>query len=306
VIIRENISQNRVITTVNEEIISDQPIITRFLWKLGLNSRSLQLLVDDGNGKCFAIELDGEIYLEFGSKHCTQCGQIIPYTSRQAVCDLCKENHSYMYRRCIFEGPGVPFGIHCTKENPPCKTDWMIAKCWSKHYLYLGKFGNGIKVGISNCRRREGKYYRLIEQGLDEALALTNFSSLQEVLEAENFIAEKLRLTTFFTFNDKIDLVTTNDNNCLTVDFHYYIDLLKEYYPKAKFSIIDLTDVWQGIPKDTLIRRNTFPEEIKGEIIASRGNLLFVKSAIKNSSENIIDAYNLSHLIGCDIISLSD
>jgi len=306
VIIREDISQNRVITTVNEEIISVHPIITRFLWKLGLNSRSLQLLVDNGNGKSFAIELDGEIYLEFGSKHCTQCGQIIPYTSRQAVCDPCKENLSYMYRRCIFEGPGVPFGTHCTKENSPCKTDWMIAKCWSKHYLYLGRFGNGIKVGISNCRRREGKYYRLIEQGLDEALALTNFGSLKEVLDAENNIAEKLRLTTYFTFNNKIDLLTMNNEDCLSVDLYYYIDLLKKSYPEVTYSIIDLTDVWQGIPKDTLIRRNTFPKEIKGEIIASRGNLLFVKSATKNSSENIIDAYNLSHLRGCDILSLSE
>lgn len=304
-IIKDNQSSNRILSSLEESFTSNLPIITRYLWKLGIESKSLQLLVDEGNGSSFSIELDGELFLDFGVKRCLSCGETIQRTSSQAICEVCKESLHYKCRRCIFEGPGIPFNSICTPENPPCKLDYMCSKCWSDHYLYLGRFGNNIKVGTSNCQRKEGKYYRLIEQGLDEALVLSKFQSLQEVLSVETQIAEMFNLTTFFTFADKVDLLQKPEitNEC---DLHLYLSKLERLFPDITFSFVDLTDVWQKLPSNSLIRKISFSHSIRGTVKASRGNILFVQPFDNQSSENILYAYNLSHLVGCELLIMEE
>ena len=303
-IIKDKISSNRVLESSEESLTYNLPVITRYLWKLGVESKSVQLIIDEGNGSSYTIELDGDLFLKFGLKRCLNCGDIIDRTSKETTCEACKETIYYKYRRCLFEGPGTPFESVCTPENPPCKVDWMRSKCWSDHYLYLGRIGNKVKVGISNCKRKEGKFYRIIEQGLDEALVLSKFKSLQEVLSMEVKIAEMLNLTTYFTFMDKINLLTNQQDDAHTeCNLHEYLSKLEPLFPDITFSFIDLTDVWQKFPTNHTIKEVTFPQKIEGTVVTAQGNILFVRPFDIPSSQNVLNAYNLSRLVGYEIFT---
>lgn len=304
-IIKDNISKNRVLSSIKEKYVSDFPVITRYLWKLGTNSKSLQLVIDEGNGSSFTIELDGEIFLSLGMKRCLSCGEIIHRNTSHAICDVCKESLQYKCRRCLFEGPGKPFNVECTPKNPPCQLEYMQARCWSSYYLYLGRFCNKIKVGVSSCKRRDGKYYRLIEQGLDEALVLSKFPSLKEAMDAETQIAELFNLTTYFTFVDKVNLLVEQEtSNEVNHNFNEYIIKLKELYPDITFSFVDLIDVWPKIASEYTIKKVSFPHTIKGNIKASRGNVLLIEPLNLKQSDKYLLAYNLSHLVGCELESV--
>ncbi len=302
-IIKGKISNNRVLSSREEICVSDSPIIRRYLWKLGVGSKSLQLLVDQGDGLSYTIPLDGTLFLEFGLKRCSYCDEIIPRATRDAICDLCRDSLIYKCQRCIFEGPGKPFDVKCTLESYPCQLAWKHARCYSDHYLYLGRFGNKIKVGISNCRRSEGKYYRLIEQGLDEALVLSKFSSLENVLAAEAMIADQLHLTTFLTFADKIQLLTNYEKTSEIVSLYDYAEQLLELYPDCKITNIDLLDTWGQIGTNRKIKTVSFPNTLAGEVVYSRGNIVLVQPVEQQTSEEVVYAYNLSHLKGLEVLT---
>ncbi len=302
-ITKGKISNNRILSSSEEICVGDSPLIRRYLWKLGVGSKSLQLLIDQGDGLSYTIPLDGTLFLEFGLKRCLYCNEVIPRTTRDAICDLCRDSLLYKCQRCIFEGPGKPFDDKCTLESYPCQLSWKHVRCYSDHYLYLGRFGNKVKVGTSNCRRSEGKYYRLIEQGLDEALVLSKFNSLESVLAAESMIADQLHLTTFLTFVDKIQLLSNYEATTEIVSLYAYAEQLLELYPDCTITNIDLLETWGQINADLNIKTVSFPNALAGEVIYSRGNVLLVRPVEQLDSEKVVYAYNLSHLKGLEILT---
>jgi hypothetical protein len=302
VIIKNDLSKNRVLLALQEELMTSNSIITRFLWKTSVDQLTLQLLVDQGDGTSYTIQLDGEVFLEFGNKHCLNCGEIIPRTSSEAICDACRTEIFYLCRRCIFDGPGKPFGTTCSPDDPPCKQAWRVNWCWNNHYLYVGRFGNGLKVGTSNCKRKEGRYYRLMEQGLEEAVVLQRFPSLEAVLTAEDNIADQCRLRTYFTFVDKIRLLTEGTNTEESINLHNYAETLAAIYPDLDISIVDLVDLWPKFDKSWVVKKISFPNTIEGKIVYARGNLLLVQPRRPDSSK-LVYAYNLRHLVGYEVFT---
>jgi len=296
-------TNNRTLTFGQKDHYSLKPIIKRYLWKIEGDAVYPYLLVDAGDGSSYSIRLEGQLYLDLGERYCQLCGEIIPPDSSDAICRNCFESHYYKCRRCIFEGPGEPFGQSCSKDNPPCHSSDNALRCYGQHYLYIGRFGNLLKVGTSYAKRSDGNYYRLIEQGLNEAIVLKSFSSLEAVLQAEKKLSDYFNYKTVLTYLDKIEQLQQNDER-LEVNWHTLADKILKIFPEVKISYIDLTDFWSQYKCSFPIKTIWNPLSLSGEVVYAQGNVLILKEQ-KASSINYF-GINLSRLIGFEIFTQED
>lgn len=291
-------TDNRILNFGNKELYAINPIIRRYFWKIEGDTVSPYLLVDSGDGSSFSLKLEGNLYLDLGEKYCQICGELIPRDSSESICTNCFESNYYRCRRCIFEGPGIPFGESCTKEKFPCQSLDNQLRCFGDHYLYIGRFGNILKVGTSYSKRSDGNYYRLIEQGLNEAVVFKGFSSLHDVLAAEARISDYCNYTTALPFMDKVEQLQPTTNTSIDFNWHRIAKNILEIYPEKKASYIDLSGLWSQTILSEPIKTVWNPLTISGEIVFSRGNILLVKE--QPSSKNVL-GINLSRLVGFEI-----
>jgi hypothetical protein len=293
-------TKNRILESKPEELSVPSRLVSRYFWKQEEAGAIPYLLVSTNNGASYTLRLEGRLFLTFGSRYCLECGQPLPPNSYQALCDFCQESDYYKRRRCIFEGPGKPFNRECTAEEPACGNPYAAARCWNDYLVYIGRLGSIIKVGLTSANRSEGKFYRLLEQGLDEALVLDSFPSLQAALLAESKISDLFGFATRIHFTEKVEELTHNtgssdfDSQALQQD-------LEGMYEGLEYHHITLEH-----PRNKLLSGETITtsydfSEISGEIIYAQGNVLIVRSLIDSLHQELI-AYNLSAFAGYQII----
>jgi len=301
-------TKNRTIQTAAEEQYNHRRQIIRRYWlKIAESKISPLLVVDNGDGTSYSITLEGELYLKLGEKFCESCGKRIPRESSEAICLECYNKEAYKIRRCIFEGPGEPYGEKCSKENPPCGNRENTLRCYGEHLVYIGRFGTIIKVGTTSKKRSEGKYYRLIEQGLDEAIVLKNIATLKEALEIEEKISKMFKIRTAIRFVEKVEEITKaslEEKEREELDWHAWAEKLLALYPEKKVVYLDLRDLW-GKGEEKITPRKVFtPLELTGEVVLVKGNVLIIKSKREETkSEEKYYAINLSRLKGFELIS---
>ncbi|RLI72078.1 hypothetical protein DRO91_02815 [Candidatus Heimdallarchaeota archaeon] len=301
-------TKNRTLrTTIEEQCQYPRQIIRRYWLKMTENKIKPLLLVDNGDGTSYSIALEGEVYLKLGEKFCERCGKRIPRESYEAVCIECYNKEAYKARRCIFEGPGEPYGKKCSKENPPCGNRENIIRCYGEHLVYIGRFGTIIKVGITSRKRSEGKYYRLIEQGLDEAIIMKGVATLKEALKIEATISEKFGIRTAIRFGEKVDEITKmppEEKKKRKLDWHNWAEKLLALWPEKKITFLDLKGLWKDWEGKITPKKVFTPLELTGEVMLVKGNVLILKS--KNEETKNKEKYyaiNLSRLKGFELIS---
>ncbi|MBN1329957.1 MAG: DUF2797 domain-containing protein [Candidatus Heimdallarchaeota archaeon] len=298
-------TNNRILTFGHKEYYSLRSVIKRYLWKVEGDAVHPYLLVDAGDGSSYSIRLEGKLYLDLGERFCQLCGELIPPDSSDAICKTCFESQYYKCRRCIFEGPGEPFGRPCSKDNPPCQSRDNTLRCYGQHYLYIGRFGNLLKVGTSYAKRYDGSYYRLIEQGLNEAIVIKGFPSLEKVLLAEKQLSEHFNYRTVLTYLDKIEQLQQDQQaERLEINWHALADEILEIFPEVKVSYIDLTNFWPQRKYSFPIKTVWNPVSLQGEAVYAQGNILVLEEQKANITNYL--GINLSRLIGFEIFTQED
>lgn len=168
------------------------------------------------------------------------------------MCDSCWENHPDFYplrerRLCLFGDPNSQLSRHgsCSKRSPACGFAENVKRCFKKHTLYLGRFRDLYKIGISG---RSGKWIdlRLLEQGFNEGYIVNGFQSVIEARQWEDWFNDlgfPRRLSTEMKLNslrtpieEDITLSDTFDLRDWEQTFAQYKVTCKSFFPMYKGS----------------------------------------------------------------------
>jgi len=101
----------------------------------------------------------------------------------------------------------------CTSEDYPCGILANSERCHSNYYLYVGRYNNLFKVGITQSSR--GKTTRIAEQGLNDAILVGGIKGLPTALVLEEFVSELLDIPLNITTEQKIQSFTSADRTPL-------------------------------------------------------------------------------------------
>ncbi len=144
------------------------------------------------------------ISVKLGKLICNRCKK--QYSTIALSDNLCPDcyNLDVMYnirKQCMFgrKDAMINSNLDCTINSPACGYKENVYYCFQSYIVYLGRFGNIIKTGISRKHRSGGFIKRLIEQGLNEAIYIDSFPSLKLAIKAERWlintgIAERITL----------------------------------------------------------------------------------------------------------------
>ena len=152
----------------------------------------------------------GDISMQLSRTHyCTMCYNEFQSIDGSRICDKCKNSEIGNLFNCIWNSPYNIYGKLCNpNESPLCGSYKNAQYCTQSHLLYVGSYGDLIKVGVTRERRGnqdKGYIARLIEQGLDFAFVFhfKNEATLPFVQSLEETLATVLGIRTKLTYNDK-------------------------------------------------------------------------------------------------------
>ncbi len=80
--------------------------------------------------------------------------------------------------------------IGCTRADPACGIPAHLSKCYTRYFLYLGRIGSLIKVGITRKGRLGGFWGRFLEQGLNEAILVDSLENLPLTSKEEKWFKD--------------------------------------------------------------------------------------------------------------------
>jgi len=290
-----SINTNLIYQTQREEVLNIwwKPIISKYF--VTITDSSLyrtNLLVRNTISDHYKISLDGLISLNLGDYVCLRCGSISS-NFQGNICLNCKTREETAYEQCLFHSPYSIYEKKCTIDNVACNLDETIEKCFSKFYLYFGRFGEIIKVGISRLTIGKLKYRRLIEQGLNEAVVVYPFNSLAGVTAAERLLIDEFGLKESITFEEKVN--SMSEASLIQIENLYSINQIKELFFDKNIKQINiypdnqLNDI---LPSFALIKSEKYITKIQGLIIYTRGNIGLLKQG------KILTFFDISKLVG--------
>ncbi len=258
-----------------------------------------------GISSLFSLEIGNFVNISLFKKRCKVCRRSVELNV-EYICIIChesliKHNESYYTRKdCIYfrETSLLSRYSYCASNSPLCKNMQNAMYCHSKFILYVGRFNNEFKVGISS--RKRGLYTRVVEQGLNEAIIIDGINNLMEALFHEECISNELKIETRISTQDKLlSFVSTENNNdnmqfisnkfadYINSNFNLQMINLRYFYLNNSFNLID--------NKIQLERTDTDNSGIKGKIIFLQGNFMVLSLEEKNY---LID---LKKLVGRDV-----
>jgi len=239
--------------------------------------------------------LFGLINYEIKGKYCLRCRTEINHSSK--FCDECTAEEECVYFRCLYHSPWKYFGGECTNNNPICNYNENVFKCFADYYLYLGRFGTNIKVGISRLGKGKNKFYRLVHQGLNEAIVIFPFRSLPAVTRYERFLIDEIGIKERITFEEKAyDLTHGYDEN---IEYYYSLKQIKELFDSKKVLHLQLypdnplNDII-GSMSDVAKKQDI--DKLTGMIIYTQGNMGVLKVG------NNLQLFDINKLIGREIV----
>jgi len=286
---------NLVYLVQNEEILSIywKPIISKyFVTVTDSNNYNTNLLVRTATSEFFKISLNGLLSISFGNYCCLRCGNTSS-TIAGRLCAECKTSDEEAFENCLFRSPHTIYEDKCLIEKPACNEKSNIEKCFRDYYLYFGRFGELIKVGISRLSLGKFKYRRPIEQGLNEAIVVYPFRSLNDVTAAERLLIDEFGIKESITFLEK---VSSLEEPCLIkIEDFYPITQIRELFVKKNIKQLSLypdnplNDIISG---DSKTKSEKFIDQLKGFIIFTQGNVGLIKRG------HDLTFFDISKLVG--------
>ena len=270
------------------------PIISGYsvLQSFGSDFRSF-LTVMDSPSSSYRIFLSGLISLHFGSKLCLRCFSELSKDSSDPYCSSCYSSSETSYRLCLFHSPKSVFSHPCSPSSPACGDLSNVSKCFSRYYLYFGRFGDSIKVGISRLYYGKFKFSRIIQQGLNEAIVIYPFSSLVEVTAFERFLIDEIGIQERFSFREKVDNLLSFTSTHLSD--YYPLNQIRELFPDRTikhFNLFPDNPLEHVISSSLDIEVLSVVDDLVGNVIYTQGNVGVLKQY------NRLIFFDLSKLTG--------
>ncbi|MHA1506249.1 MAG: hypothetical protein ACTSR0_03565 [Candidatus Asgardarchaeia archaeon] len=104
----------------------------------------------DGEGEV-RIPFFGDVSLSLSKeKYCTICSE---EAVKGRICKGCLNSKLGTLVSCILEGPSKVFGRECELKDPPCGFEENTKYCSKPQVIYIGMFGEKLKVGTSSLER---------------------------------------------------------------------------------------------------------------------------------------------------------
>ncbi|MFX1521409.1 MAG: DUF2797 domain-containing protein [Promethearchaeota archaeon] len=253
----------------------------------------------------FSCILHGSLYFRLGDHFCVECGaHIAPFTFL-SLCDACLQNEDTAKFLCILKGAGAPYEKQCNLDDPPCHDLYRRDSfCQTEHLVYIGRFGSLFKAGVTRKSRKEfsGMYSRLLEQGLDEALIISQGLTLPEAQRLEAKVSALLNVPKWISFAAKAESIIANVKKKLSQEepltkMDAIRTKLARFVPEDTIShvIVDHAYMMGYINPDS-IEWITRPEQIEGEVAVIKGNVLITRL----DSKYLV--YDLAKLQGREIL----
>lgn len=282
-------------------------IINHFSYKLW-NGIIIPFLSVFQNGYRSSFPFYGYKYFYFTQdRFCKSCLRLSNEFDSLGNCQECQTTIQTKQFRCLFQKAGLPFGGICHPNEEPLCGDRTICElyCQPEHVIYLGRFGQQFKIGITGRYRgndQKGYLFRLFDQGLDEVIVFAKDTRPLNLLDAQTYeleIAQIFHIPTFITFEDKLTQLEFNlPSNSLVQIGHE----IQEQFPDL--SIIDHCFPTDYLPYSKEIERSIpdiivqselqlDPLNVTGIVYYTRGEL----AIIKESQDHFI-LINLRKLIG--------
>ena len=286
---------NLIYLVQNEEILSIywKPIISKyFVTVTDSNTFNTNLLVQTATSEFFKISLNGLLSINFGSYCCLRCGNTNSTISSR-LCAECKTSEEEAFENCLFRSPHTIYENKCLIEKPACNEKSNIEKCFRDYYLYFGRFGEHIKVGISRLSLGKFKYRRPIEQGLNEAIVVYPFRSLNDVTAAERRLIDEFGMKESITFLEK---VSSLEEPCMIkIEDYYPIKQIRELFIEKNIKQLSLypdnplNNILSG---ESILNSEKFIDQLKGSIIFTQGNIGLLKQC------QDLTFFDISKLVG--------
>jgi len=240
--------------------------------------RYVSYIVLSSDVEYFLKPLSGLINLEIGDKFCLRCKNRIDETSKMNYCKDCTSLEENTYIECLYHSPKAMYNQDCTIKKPQCGINENINRCFGDFYLYIGRFGTNIKTGIGKLGRGKNRFYRLVQQGLNEAIIVYPFHSLPDVTKNERFLIDEIGIKERITFEEKAFDLTNGYEEKL--NYYYTVNLVKELFKKKRAKHID---IYKDNPLSEILNSSSniiINQEIKilkGIIVFSQGNIGILK-----------------------------
>lgn len=229
--------------------------------------------------------LMGDVFLPFSGHYCVWCGVPIGEGAPLNICGDCYSSRRGIRFRLIVEG----YSSFEDSSVFELESDLIYAR----YVVYIGVFGNKLKVGVSRFDRGGSEYGfidRLIEQGFSSGVAFGLFD-LITAQDLETDIAREFGLLTRLNFKNKLSALTSpefslSDLEDLAIEVLGFIggDAQIIWFGSFDWSFpLDFDDIWSG-------------DVLCGEVVGYRGNIVFV------SDGSSILAVNLNDLVGRGIV----
>jgi len=221
------------------------------------------------------VYVTGNIDFRIGERRCLICYN----PTSEELCKSCAllqmdDDTAYHVRlQCNYRDHDSPLMREgwCTSDDFPCGILGNSERCHSNYYLYVGRYNNLFKVGITKSSR--GKTTRAAEQGLNDAILVGGIKGLPTALVLEEFVSELLNIPLNITTEQKIQSFTSADR----MPLGEYYNKLTECEELDELSI----DYIQTLP-DLSIKTDLSPikiaedECIQGNVIWIQGDLVLL------------------------------
>ena len=241
-------------------------------------------------------------------RYCLRCFKQTDDIDYFGTCHKCQTSLAYKKFQCLIQRAGLPFNDLCNpQEEPLCGDNWFCEHyCQQEHVIYLSRFGQHQKIGISGRRRggvQQSYRFRLADQGLDEAIVFVREEKPLDLLNAQMYeqeIAELFQIPTSITFEDRQTQLEFNLQPSVSlatiaseIQAHYQeLAIIDHYYPSSLLIYSEQVETSLPYILSNCIHQR-FPSEVSGYIYYSRGELAIVKER-----EDQFTLINLRHLTG--------
>ncbi len=247
----------------------------------------------------FSLVKGETVKMKFDVFVCSRCKNSMNY-NYLGLCDDCSllESDFHIRLNCIFNKDDAMIHNGCTKYSPACGNVNNSKYCFQKYILYIARFQEIIKIGISRKNRKGTFIHRLIEQGLNEAIVINDISSLVEAVNHERWFMQ-MGYNSSISFNDKLmQLKSSNKLNIegqiinfsdkievFGVSNNYLSSIFTEKMMRERFINNDLThySIYPEFEAIHNLKSNEQlsggKEQISGEIIDIIGSLLIIRKS---------------------------
>ncbi len=258
--------------------------------------------------------VDTKYFLLSEELYCKNCLNENPRLTWNGLCESCQGDFSQRQYACIYSHAGEPFGGRCDISSIAlCNDeDFRTKYCLCEYVIYLGRFGNALKIGITRFSSDPGVQsyiFRLIDQGFDSVLVFRGINplNLTWAQDLETEIGRYFCIPKALSFDRKFNALSNLATILSPVILDEMAQIIEISFPELTLleSMILSEDYWgfyklnQAYLKDlTRIPRVKNPRIVEGEVVMARGEMVLLEKNQRKYWLNLRDLHGRAFYSG--------